>query len=124
VSAAAQPQAAQAVASYPGYYGKAETKADLKVSRSVGKQGQLNVARVNISSGAGAPSGRVRLVIKGMGVVGTAVVRNGVATIRFGKALSAKRTYHIAAVFVGNKTFRTSVDTAHYTVMKKPKPRR
>jgi hypothetical protein len=119
---AAQPQA-QAVAHYPGYYGKAETKADLKLSRSVGKQGQLNVARIKVSSGSGAPKGRVKRVVKGIGVIGTAVVRNGVATIRFGKALSAKRTYQIQAVFVGNKTFRGSSDTANYTVMKKQKPR-
>ena len=123
-AAAAEPQAVQSSYAYPGYYGKVITKTSVKLNRSVVKEGQHNVARITVASGSIPPSGRVHLVVKGIGSVGSAVVRNGVATIRFGKALSGKRTYRVKAVFVGNKTFRGSGDTADFTVIKHRKPHR
>ena len=122
---AAEPQLVQASHAKPGYNGKAVTKTSLKLIRTVGRQGHWTAGRITVSSGSGAPSGRIFLVVKGKGVVGVAKVRNGVATVSFGKKLKGNRTYEVTAIFVGDKNFRGSTDSAHYTVVKKRhKPRR
>ena len=126
---AAEPQATKYSYSKPGkpgkYHGKVVTRTHLKLAKSVGKKGQRNWAFIRVTSGAGKPSGRIILLVNGK-VYGTAVVRNGVARLPFGKNLPAGKTYRVTAVFAGSGKFKDSSDTAYYTVVKKKghKPRR
>jgi hypothetical protein len=99
----------------PGYPSSVTTATNLQLARNVARFGSRNVARVQVSSGAGQPGGTVQLSIAGM----TYVLRlhGGQARQQLPRYLAPNQTYTVQANYLGRGCYAPSSALSYLTVV-------
>ncbi len=101
-----------------GYAAPIATTTSLSLTRSAGQYGAVNVATVRVASGAGTPSGTVRVAVNGETYTGT-LNSDGVAQRQLPRSLAPSHTYRVTASYDGSGSCRASGPVSKfYTVVR------
>ena len=101
-----------------GYAAPIATTTTLSLARSAGQYGAVNVATVRVASGAGTPSGTVRVAVNGETYTGT-LNSDGVAQRQLPRSLAPSHTYRVTASYDGSGNCRASGPVSKfYTVVR------
>ncbi len=110
---------ARTVCGPAGYAAPIATTTDLSLSRTVGEYGSVNNAKVRVSSGAGTPSGSVRISVGGSASYTVSLNGNGVAQQKLPRNLPAGSTYKVTASYAGQGNCQASGPVSKfYTVVR------
>ncbi len=117
--AVAAPASAASICSNPGYPAPVATSTSLSLTRTVGQYGAVNVASVRVSSGAGTPTGTVRITVSNGASYQASLDRSGFAQRQLPRGLTAQHTYKVSARYDGQGSCRPSGPVSkYYTVVK------
>ena len=100
-----------------GYAAPIATTTGLSLARSVMEYGSVDVATVKVSSGAGTPSGSVRLGVSDGSSYRLTLDRRGTARQELPRRLPAQRTYAVTASYDGRGSCQASGPVRKYVTV-------
>ncbi len=100
-----------------GYAAPIATTTSLSLARSVMEYGSVDVATVKVSSGAGTPSGSVRLGVSNGSSYRLTLDRRGSARHELPRRLAAQRTYAVTASYDGRGSCQASGPVRKYVTV-------
>lgn len=108
------PQIVQVACPYPAVIASGT---DLVLTRYIAPYGAVTKATITVSSGAGTPTGDVRLLINGNSK-GVKTLSAGSATYQLPRRLAARKTFAVKAEYLGSCIHQPSTDDKSYSVFK------
>jgi len=100
-----------------GYAAPIATTTSLTLARSVMRYGSVDLATVKVSSGAGTPSGSVRLDVSNGASYHLTLDRHGAARHALPRTLPAQRTYAVTASYDGQGSCQASGPARKYVTV-------